>query len=115
MRAVASAPDDVKRRGAPLLRFASALRVTSPSAAARCAYAESRAFGVGDATIIIKAASTRVVLDAKLSTRPRNRGRLIVRPESTFVWSADVLVERRGSARRTIAFSAGESPPLHTF
>jgi hypothetical protein len=43
---VASAPDDVKLRAAQLLRFAPALRVTSSSAAARCAYAESRAFGL---------------------------------------------------------------------
>src|SRR6185369_17978609 len=74
---VASAPDDVKLRCAQLLRFAPALRVTSSSAAARCAYAESRAFGVGDAASIIKPAPTRVVLAAQLSTRPRNRGRLI--------------------------------------
>jgi len=73
---VASAPDDVKLRCAQLLRFAPALRVTSSSAAARCAYAESRAFGVGDAASIIKPAPTRVVLAAQLSTRPRNRGRL---------------------------------------
>ena len=76
MPRVASAPDDVKLRCAQLLRFASALRVTSSSAAARCAYAESRAFGVGDAATIIQAASTRCIVDAQLSTRPRNRGRL---------------------------------------
>ena len=76
---VASAPDDVKLRRAQLLRFASALRVTSSSAAARCAYAESRAFGAGDSATIIKAASSRVVLDAQLLTRPRNRGRLKLR------------------------------------
>jgi hypothetical protein len=75
---VASAPDDVKLRCAQLLRFASALRVTSSSAPALCACAESRAFGVGDSATIIKAASSRLVLDAQLSTRPRNRGRLKV-------------------------------------
>ena len=73
---VASAPDNVKLRCAQLLRFASALRVTFSSAAARCAYAESEAFGVRDSATIIKAASSRVVLDAQTSTRPRNRGRL---------------------------------------
>jgi hypothetical protein len=73
---VASAPDDVKLCYAQLLRFAPALRVTSSSAAAVCAYAESRAFGVGDTASIIKPAPTRVVLDAQLSTRPRNRGNL---------------------------------------
>ena len=73
---IASAPDDVKLRCAQLLRFAPALWVTSSSAAARGAYAESRAFGVGDSATIIKAASSRIVLDAQLSTRPRNRGRL---------------------------------------
>ena len=85
---IASAPDDVKPRCAQLLRFATALRVTSPSAAARCAYAESRAFGAGDAATIIKAPSTRVMLDAQRSTRPRNRGRL------KLLQLIDALVER---------------------
>ena len=71
---VASAPDDVKLRCAQLLRFAPALRVTSSSATTGCAYAESRAFGVGDSATIIKPAASRLVLDAQLSTRPRNRG-----------------------------------------
>jgi hypothetical protein len=56
---VASAPDDVKPRCAQLLRFASALRVTSSSAAAKCRYAESGAFGLHAAATIIKAASAR--------------------------------------------------------
>jgi hypothetical protein len=56
---VASAPDDVKLRCAQLLRFAPALRVTSSSAAARCIYAESGAFGASVATRIIKPASAR--------------------------------------------------------
>lgn len=73
---VASAPDDVKLRDAQLLRFAPALRVTPSSAAAWCAYAESRAFGAGDSATIIQTASSRLVLDAQPSTRPRNRGRL---------------------------------------
>ena len=73
---IASAPEDVKLRSAQLLRCAPALRVTSSSAAARCAYAESRAFGAGHAASIIKPASTRLILDAQLSTRPPNRGRL---------------------------------------
>lgn len=73
---IASPPDDVKLRCAQLLRFAPALRVTSSSAPARCAYAESRAFGLGDSATIIKAASSRLVFDAQTSTRPRNRGRL---------------------------------------
>ena len=51
---VASAPDDVKLRDAQLLRFAPALRVTPSSAAAWCAYAESRAFGAGDSATIIQ-------------------------------------------------------------
>ena len=75
---VASAPEDVKLRSAQLLRFAPALRVTSSSAAARCAYAESRAFGAGDAASIITPASTRLIVDAQLSTRPPNRGTLKV-------------------------------------
>src|ERR1043166_4917765 len=75
---IASAPADVKLRFAQLLRFAPALRVTSSSAAARCAYAESRAFGLGDSATIIKPASIRFILDAQLSTRPPNRGRLRV-------------------------------------
>ena len=75
---VASAPDDVNPRCAQLLRFAPTLRVTSSSAAARCAYAESTAFGVDDFATIIKAASSRVVRDAQPLTRPRNRGRLRV-------------------------------------
>lgn len=50
---VASAPADVKLRCAQLLRCAPALRVTSSSAAAGCAYAESRAFGIGDSATII--------------------------------------------------------------
>lgn len=61
-------------RAAPPLRFGPA--GTSSSAAALCIYAESRAFSVGDAATIIKAASARLVADAQLSTRPRNRGRL---------------------------------------
>jgi hypothetical protein len=73
---VASAPDHVKLRSAPLLRCAPALRVTSSSAAARCAYAESRAFGASDSAIITKPASPRTRVDALLLTRPRNRGRL---------------------------------------
>lgn len=73
---VASASDDVKLRSAQLLRFAPALRVTSSSAAALCSYAESRAFGVCYATRIIKPASARLLVDAQLSTRPRNRSRL---------------------------------------
>lgn len=73
---VASAPADVKLRCAQLLRFAPALRVTSSSAAALCAYAESGAFGVGDSAAIINPPSTRLILDAQISTRARNRGRL---------------------------------------
>ena len=73
---VASAPDEVKLREAQLLRFAPAQRVTSSSAAARCAHAESRAFGVLYAAFIIEAASARVVADAQPSIRPRNRGKL---------------------------------------
>ena len=73
---VASAPDDVKPRYAQLLRCAPALRVTSSSAAARCAYAESRAFGVNNAATSIKPASSHDMLDAQPSTRPRKRGRL---------------------------------------
>jgi hypothetical protein len=75
---VASAPDEVKPRCAQLLRFASALRVTSSSAAAKCRYAESEAFGLHDAATIIEAASARLVADAQPLTRPRNRGRLKV-------------------------------------
>lgn len=76
---VASAPDEVKLRRAQLLRFASALRVTSSSAAARCWYAESGAFGVRDSATTIQAASSLTFVDAQLSTRPRNRGRLTLR------------------------------------
>jgi|GEM_PF-5790451 len=76
---LASAPDDVKLRSS---RSSSASlrpwRVTSSSATAVCRYAESGAFGVDDFATIIKPAPTRVVLDAQLSTRPRNRGRLTV-------------------------------------
>ena len=43
-------------------------------AAALCSYAESRAFGVCYATRIIKPASARLLVDAQLSTRSRNRG-----------------------------------------
>jgi hypothetical protein len=75
MARVAFAPDNVKLRCAQLLRFAPALRVTFSSAAAGCAYAESGAFGAGDDATIIEATSTRVRVDAPLSTRPRNRGR----------------------------------------
>ena len=77
MGRIASAPDDIKLRCAQLLRFASALRVMSSSAAARCAYAESRAFGVVDFARIIKPASIRPIFDAQPSTRPPNRGRLM--------------------------------------
>ena len=70
---VAFAPDDVKLRGAQLLRFAAALRVTSSCAAARCAYAESRAFGVGHSATIIKPASSHAVRDAQRLTCPRKR------------------------------------------
>lgn len=55
---VASAPADVKLRCAQLLRFATALRVTSSSAAAACSYAESRAFGVCDTATITKPRQT---------------------------------------------------------
>jgi hypothetical protein len=71
---IASAPDDVKLRCAQLLRFAPALRVTSSSAAARCGYAESGAFGRLHSAAIINPASGRLVLDAQRLTRPRNRG-----------------------------------------
>src|SRR5581483_10235806 len=74
---VASAPADVKLRCAQLLRFASALRVTSSSAAALCAYAESRAFGIGDTAGMIKTAPAACPVVAQLLTRPRNRGRLM--------------------------------------
>ena len=76
MSRVASAPDDVKPRSAQLLRFAAALRVTSSSAAARCAYAESRAFGLCHPANIIKPAPARIIVAAQLPTRPPNRGRL---------------------------------------